>query len=382
MYIDAKKLHSYVILGLTTLGIFLPSSLDGQNTLGVFYVGTSSILATMILVSTFKRFDIIRSFLVIGIVTFLIVNTFFSEYHRYQPGTLLVIFPVLLYMSMDLKGPNIKPLITFLNFISISLFVFAMGVVFDISPIQNFLSRYYVTTFTELYKYMLAAHRPVGPFGSHSIAAFMYYLFFVMYYVLWLRLRKVVYLLFSVMYIVLILNLHSNSALFFTMFAVLTAINTPFLLKKIGFTFFFLNILILTMTFTLANGFVDVFSLISGTDTNGLLSRYGPNGVLQDNIRYLKENFFLGDGIAYTEKLRYTDSGYIRNVLTYGVIGTTMFYIAFLLSLFKDNRAYVFIIFVAFMFFEIGYDMFFYPRTVFILLLLSFFISNFAFYKE
>ncbi len=270
-------------------------------------------------------------------------------------------------------------LMTFLNCLSIALFLLGAGVILSIPAVDSFLGQYYVGSFADLYNYMLGANSPVGPFGSHSIAAFIYFLFFIIYYISWLHFRKVQYLIFSILFLVLIFALKSFSALFFIIFAFLTILNTKFLLHKIDISFIFFNIVITVTLYTLLSGFIDIPALLAGNESNGFLARYGKNGVLTYDIHYLKDNLFMGDGIGYNDNLHYTDSGYIRALLTYGITGAIIFYIVFARVILKKNYTYLFIIFFACLFFEIGYDIFFYNRYIFILILISLFIENINF---
>lgn len=374
MLIEIKKLKSHIILGLIIIGIFLPSSMNG-DTFRMLYPVFNTILAISILILSIRQFNFYRSLLVLFIILFLIVNTILTNFTQYQFGTLLIIIPLLFYFSIDLKEIDTKIYIKYLNLVSIILFILGFGVIFNIEMINNFLSASYVTSFTDLYKYMLSDNRPVGPFGSHSIAAFMYFTFFIIYYVLWLKSKYLLYLIISIIYVLFILELKSFSALFFIIFSIVTIINSKFLLKKINIQFFIINISILVIIFLLLNSFIDVTSILSGSDTNGLLSRYGPNGVLNNSIDYLEGNLFMGDGIGYVKELVYTDSGYIHNLLIYGISGTIIFYITFYMCFLEKKFTYIFIMLIAFLFFEIGYDIFFYTRTIYVLLLITYFIQ-------
>jgi len=375
MIIKIEKIKSHIILGLITIGIFLPSSING-HTLSTLYPVLNAMIAITVLSLSTKHFNLIRALLVLFIVVLLIINTTFTHASQYQPGTLLVIIPLMFYLSIDTKQIDINLFEKYLNLTSLILLILGLGVIFNISILKEFLSNTYVTSFTDLYKYMMSDNRPVGPFGSHSIAAFIYFLFFTLYYVMWLRYKSFLYLAMAMSFTLLILALKSFSALFFIIFVIATIMNSKYLLKKINIQFFMVNLFIITITFLLLNSFIDVISLLSGTDTNGLLSRYGINGVLSNNIIYIEDNFLMGDGIGYLKDLVYTDSGYLHNILLYGISGTIVFYIVFYLTIMQKSLIYIFIIFISFLFFEIGYDVFFYTRTIYILLLITYFTKQ------
>ena len=372
MLIEIEKLKLHIILGLIVIGIFLPSSLNG-NTFNTLYPIFNTIVTISILILTIQQFNFHRSLLVLFMILFLIVNTILTNFTQYQFGTLLIIIPLLFYFSIDLKEIDTKIYIKYLNLVSILLFILGFGVIFNIEMINNFLSASYTTSFTDLYYYMISANRPVGPFGSHSIAAFIYFIFFTLYYVLWLKSKYLLYLIISIIYVLFIFSLKSFSALFFIVFAIATIINSTFLLKKINILFFMINISATIIIFLLLNSFIDITSILMGTETNGLLSRYGLNGILNNNIDFLESNLFMGDGIGYTKELIYTDSGYIHNLLIYGISGTITFYIIFYIHFLQKKFIYIFIMLIAFLFFEIGYDIFFYTRTIYILLLINYF---------
>jgi hypothetical protein len=376
MKIHINRITYHAIFAFIVLGIFLPSSIGGVAFgKGIYYI-LNAIISLLLVSLSFKRLNATRSILTFFLLLFLAINTFFTSMQHYQPGILLIIMPLLFYFSIDTKNINVHYTVKYLNIISIILFILAIGVVFDIDSIEHFLSSLYVTKFTDLYKYMMAAHRPVGPFGSHSIAAFVYFVFFTLYYILWLQYKRILYLIFAFTYIAMIFALHSFSALFFIIFAIMVLLNSNLLLKKINIKFFIFNLGITVFAFLVLNSFVDVIGLLSGTDTNGLISRYGSNGILVNNIHHLKEYLLMGDGLGYDPSLTYTDSGYMHNLLLYGLSGTVIFYILFTINLFKKNLTYIFFIYISFLFFEIGYDIFFYARTLYILLIIDFFIKE------
>jgi hypothetical protein len=361
---------------LIVLGLFLPSSINGVE-LGVAYYFLNATIFSLILLLAMKKVNYIRLFFVMIILVLMGVNTYASYFSDYQVGVILIIIPVLFLFSIDLKKQKLETYMKTLNIISIILFILGVGIIFEIKAIQNFLESYYVTSFTDLYMYMIAANRPVGPFGTHSIAAFMYFILFFIYYVSWLKYHKTIYLIFSILFIVLMAMLVSFTALAFSIFIVFTFLNYRFLLKKVNFQFLILNISIVVIAFFAINSVVDVIGLLAGTSDNGLTSRYGPHGVLGSTIEYLRQTSFLGDGIGYSDKLKYTDSGYVHSLLIYGILGTILFYMIFYMTLNKNKSVAKFIILGAILFFEIGYDLFFYTKTVFVLIMIYFFLLSF-----
>ena len=137
-----------------------------------------------------------------------------------------------------------------------------------------------------------------------------------------------------------------------------------------------INTSIVLISLIILANIVDIFTMLAGTESNGLLSRYGTYGILKNTISHIIDNIFMGDGIGYTTELIYTDSGYTHGILIYGLVGSIIFYIMLYIRLMQKNLVLTFLIFVSILFFEIGYDMFFYTRTLFLFLILLFYIDT------
>lgn len=361
---------------LIIFGFLLPSSIDAVLLPYALYPILNFILFIVLLIFSFKSINLTSTILSFVIITLFMINTFFSYLQEYQIGTLLTILPILLLLSVNIKIIDTQDIIKTLNILTFILFIFGIGMLFDIHLIQMLLKNSYTGTYADLYLYRIIDKSPVGPFGTHSIAAFIYFIFALIYYVYGLILKKYAYIFISFIYFMLIILLHSNSSLVFAVFYIFLVINTPFLLYKMSFQFLLYNLLIIIIGFFIINNSIDIISLLAGTNTNGLIARYGANGVLNNTILYLYDTNFLGDGLGYTQDLYYTDSGYIHSLLLYGVTGTVLFYIIFIKFIMKNFTVIEFFILSSFLFFEIGYDMLFYNRTVYLLILIAYFLNS------
>ena len=122
MLIEIEKIKSHIILGLITIGIFLPSSING-HTLSTGYPLLNAVITIIVLSLLIKKFNFTRSLLGLFIVSLLVINTLFTNFIHYQFGTLLVIVPLIFYFSIDTKQINAHLFQKYLNLISVILLI-------------------------------------------------------------------------------------------------------------------------------------------------------------------------------------------------------------------------------------------------------------------
>ena len=104
---------------------------------------------------------------------------------------------------------------------------------------------------------------------------------------------------------------------------------------------------------------IDNFNLfdIYGSEGNGLTGRYSENSVLQPTIDYIIENPFSPIGLSYSDKLYYTDSGFILYTLRGSFLMPIVIYIGTFFFFLRNiaNRKTAYFLFFSILIFEIGY---------------------------
>ncbi|HTD39745.1 MAG TPA: hypothetical protein VK671_03925 [Mucilaginibacter sp.] len=246
-----------------------------------------------------------------------------------------------------------------------------MGIIIGNPSISHFLTNYYSAGYEELLPYMLEARKPVATFGTHSVASFiLFFLFFLNIQTYKVR-GKMVYLITSIIVLLLLIFVRSNTSLAYSGVAFIILFST--FIKKKSSLFMVSGIVIAIFLYvsvidpTILDVFYeyDVLSILTSKD-NGLAGRYSGTSVLAPTIDYIKHNPLVPLGLAYSNKLYYTDSGIILYILRGSIILASAIYFGFY-SFLKDNllnKKNTMYVFFFFMIFEIGYPILIDPRVL------------------
>ncbi len=195
------------------------------------------------------------------------------------------------------------------------------AIVAGIKPINDFIVAYYSTAYEELLPNMLALHKPVLTFGSHSIAAFFLYLFF------WINLQayklkgRKLFIVFSVCYLFLTSCLLSTSALVFTTVGLfqLAALVWSSVRHKAVWATAALIVMLSTAAFWVPainwGASVEVVKEIIQNPDNGLSGRLLPGGTMHYDLQYLQQHPFSPVGTSFREGLMFGDNGPVEYML-------------------------------------------------------------------
>lgn len=251
------------------------------------------------------------------------------------------------------------------------IIILGVGIIIGNPLVSNFLTNYYSSGYEDLLPMMLEARKPVATFGTHSIASFfLFFLFFLNIQTYKLR-GKMAYLITSIVILFLLVFVRSNTSLAYSGVAFIILFST--FIKKKSSLFVVSGIVIAIFLYvsvidpTILDVFYeyDVLSILTSRD-NGLAGRYSGTSVLAPTIDYIKHNPLVPLGLAYSDKLYYTDSGIILYVLRGSVILAGGIYLGFY-SFLKDNllnKKNMMYVFFFFMIFEIGYPILIDPRVL------------------
>lgn len=360
----SKRLNTYIFSLLLFVGICFPTSTNGIMSVKFSFIAFAILFVICV-------FFIKKRITKTTIILFLLVNG--SLFFFTIPASFLIknysfgIYPNFFFLSflffLDLKEIQITKRINFF-FLLCSYLIIALGVgvIFRILPIVNFILNYYIAGYDNLLPNMIAGLKPVGTFATHSVAALFLFIFFYLNIKAYKKLNKTIYLFTAILFLLLLVFIRSNSALVFISFSLFILVKL-FKSNKSSLVYFSILLLVLIVYF----GFIDdsllVFlnnfdiSLILSSDKNGLQGRYSSASPLQPTIDYIVNHLYLPLGLTYSDKLYYSDSGFILYFLRGSVFLLFGIYFGFI-TLIKNNllnkkEAYFFI-FIIFLF-EIGY---------------------------
>jgi len=182
-----KVTHLSIVIGLLLVfGLYFPTT--ASQHLSIFSV--SGYLICFVLLATLalrKRGH--SSFpvciVLLSITPLLLVFTFTSQLSTLRLGALLgygVLSLLLISNLRDIGLPQwFEHMWVAVNIVNIFA---GFAIVVGIQPINDFIIARYSVAYDELLPNMLALHKPVLTFGSHSTAAFFLYLFF------WINLQR------------------------------------------------------------------------------------------------------------------------------------------------------------------------------------------------
>src|SRR6266481_8563174 len=301
--------------------------------------------------------------LLLSITPLLLIFTFTSGLSTFRPGALLAygVLSVLFITNLrDVGLPHwFGRLWVAVNIINI---LAGFAIVAGAQTVNDFIVAHYSTATDELLPNMLALHKPVLTFGSHSTAAFFLYLFF------WVNLqsykvkRKKWLLAFSVSYLFLMLFLLSVSALAFAAVGSfqLAAYFWSAIRHKLAWATVALCAVLVTAVFWSPainwGASLDVVKRILQDPGNGLSGRLLPGGTMYYDLKYLRDNPFSPVGASYREGFMFGDNGPVEYMLR-GSLPLLLLNYGGLFYFLRRNvilRSYAYILFAVIVLFELG----------------------------
>ncbi len=377
-YLSAPQ--AYLLVGSAVFALYFPTSIDGHISeglasfavLSVFACLTVAVLKPIILWQE-THFNTLMGLNSAMIILILFIATANSPFKTISWGAFPVYFSIALIYLINLKMVSSKPFLplflVFINFINLA---WAIGLIFQLDSFIHLTTQYYTCWYDELLEYMLVLHKPILVYGSHSVAAFFFYIFFLLNIETYTYKHNRLYLVFSILYILLQPLLLSSSAyvffviaiLHFTYKSVFRRFDIPsfamLVLLAISLIVFLMQLVGGDLTSQVAKLSIDV---LLGNDENGFLSRYATGGALAPEIRYILANPLFPVGLTYSEGFLFGDSGAVVYVLRGGVLLLLAIYggLLFFLKTNLESTAMAYWLFFIIAFFEIGFT----PLTYF-----------------
>lgn len=352
----------YIVYALLFVGLFFPISQQG-----ILLASRYFMMAFLLMVSYvfFIRltWQNLLFFLIINVslIFFTIAaSLWFKEYSFgiYPNFFLLSILLMLTYKDLGhLKYIlNVQLIATWL------IIILGIGIIIGNATITQFLTNYYSAGYEDLLPNMLDARKPVATFGTHSVASFFLFFLFFLNIKTYQANGRLVYLFTSIVTLLLLVFIRSNTALAYSVIAFIYMFAT--FRKRKASLFIFGGIIILLVLYvgvfdrTILDVFFeyDVLKILTSND-NGLAGRYSGSSVLAPTIDYMVHNPFVPLGLAFSDKLYYTDSGIILYTLRGSIILAAAIYVGFYCFLKNNllNKKQLKFVFLFFVIFEIGY---------------------------
>jgi len=319
-----------IICFIALAGVFAPTSVNGQVSLFLSVGSTLLCLFLVFVILINAGLPIRRGLLSLIILMFMFVFTFASPFSSVSWGGfipyffILAIFLTSFKIEADKYGQSFDLLlIGILISINIFIFLIGFGTVLNVQLVIDLQSEFYQSIGDELFEHMVIWYsKPVTVFGSHSTAAFMYLVLFVvnlkLIEVIGVNTRLKILIAFCcVQYFVLNLFLISNSSnvvAILMIFAVIFSAGSSLRIALSVFT------LILAFIFGV-NEVVQIDFEISRSPDNGLLARYSEGGRLQGTYNYLIENYFRPIGFTYDSSINLGDNFIAEYIVKISIAG-------------------------------------------------------------
>jgi hypothetical protein len=313
-----------VIIGLLlVVGLYFPTTASAHLT--VFSVSAYLICLALLSVLIFRRHGRPSARVCIALLSItplLLVFTFTSGLSTFRLGALFVYGVLSVLFITNLRDVGL-PRWFGLLWVTVNIINIAAGfaIVAGVQPVNDFIVAHYSTAYDELLPTMLALHKPVLTFGSHSTAAFFLYLFF------WINLQAYKLkgqkwsMVFSVCYLFLTLCLLSVSALVFSaagLFQLAAHVWSSMHHKLLWATAVLCAILGTAAFWNPAidwGASVGVVKSIVQDPGNGLAGRLLPGGTMYYDLEYLRGHLFSPVGASFREGLMFGDNGPVEYML-------------------------------------------------------------------
>lgn len=366
---------------LLIVGLYSPTSVAEQFSPLLYALDYLACLALLLLLGlgVRRRPGVAACMIALSIVPLLLFFTSISGLATYTYGALPGYAVLSLLFLLDLRETELPPwlfsLYAALNALNL---VACAAIVAGNQWLSTVLITHYSVFYPDLVANMLLMRMPVLTFGTHSLAAFFFYLFFYASFQTYRLRRKRLFLVFAVGYVLLNLALLSVTGL------VLACLATVQMAHHFWSSFrhrwlWAAGALALACLVAI---FVPVEPLfLSGRDLvlsardivadpgAGFLGRLMPGGTLHYDLQYLQEHPLRPVGVSYREGLMLGDSGMIEYLLRGSLVLVFLVYGGFFLFLRRSlvAKADLYLLFLVTLAFETGFTVLTYPRALCVL---------------
>ena len=278
------------------------------------------------------------------------------------------------------KISDVKFLIRLFDFIIVTLFFVNILIFVHNAWIIKWISNNYTQYFPNITEYHLSIMKPLGLFGVHNQAAFIYCGLYIISNILYQYTRAIRYPIYMIVLLLLNILLRSTTSLGFA--AVMLGIFVYTNRKSKPLMFLSVCIVsVVVLLFLQSKIFGDYLETLSN-GVNGFFPRYveGLNGLYKNNIEIVKQ-FLLGIGftIPQNNTIYFADSGYLIFYTMGNIVFAITFYILFLKSLCYEIKSKEYRLFFALyvLLMELGFVSFLALKTICFYWLMYIYIKSF-----
>jgi hypothetical protein len=322
----ASNLSGWLIVLCFFMGAYMPSSFGGVFS-EKLWLAQFALLAVLFMILLFRKNGaagqgrLVNS---IGLMAVILAATIVSPFPDYRWGGLLGYLLLALLFALNLRDVSAQPYLRAV-FLAVNAVNLALGftIMLGVEPVREFFVNNYSAFYPELVEFMTSLGKPVLSFGTHSLAAFFFYLF------LWLSFESFKArstrsdFVFAIGYIVLGFSLLSLSGMVLMSWATFQVLRHT-AQKKPKPVFAVLILLCVCSPFIYSRfaaqmqDVEDIATLASdsiASPTNGFLGRFSQLGTLYSTVNYIGEHPFRPVGVGYRSDLFFGDSGLVEYYL-------------------------------------------------------------------
>ncbi|HZR67190.1 MAG TPA: hypothetical protein VFA85_18770 [Terriglobales bacterium] len=368
-----------VLLGFLLLfGLYVPTSFSGTYSIPL-WLGALGFIGLVALAASFRPNGIGSPFSVINslvLVAAIIASSLVSPFPEYRWGGLLPFTVLALIYTLNMKdltaGPYLRIAFIFTNILNL---IAGAAVISHSSWIDNFLVTHYTSFYPELVSSMTDLGKPVLTFGSHSAAAFFFYLLFLLDLESFAVFKRKLYLGFALGYIALGFALFSVTGV--VLMTVATAQLVWLLARRnwrqlvLGASLAAACVTIVVEHYSLdiraaSDAVVLAEQAAATSDVNGFSGRFSELGTLYTTVKYIKDRPFSPVGIGYRSDLFFGDSGPVEYFLRGSVVLVVCMYggLFFFLKRNLISKRHLLALFSAIFAFELGFSSLTYLRLI------------------
>jgi hypothetical protein len=387
-----SKASALFIAALFLFGLYVPSSIAGDYSiplwLGVLgFLGLTAAIVSLRPNGIGGQYCVINSLLLVAAI---IAGSILSPFPDYRWGGLLPYLVVALVYTLRISdlsgGRTLRVALTVANIVNL---VAGAAVVFHNAFIDNFLVTHYTTFYPELVSAMTERGKPVLTFGSHSTAAFFFYLLFLLNLETFAVLKGRSYFCFALCYLVL------GFALFSVTGVVLMSVGAIQLVIFVALRNWrrfavVATIAVAAIVFLVkhyATYLQDTSEAIflaeqaaTTSDINGFSGRFSELGTMYTTVRYIKDRPFSPVGVGYRGDLFFGDCGPVEYYLRGSLVLVCCMYGGLFLFLKRNlvSKKHLFAVFAVILAFEVGFSSLTYVRLLCLMPVLVIYLNDLA----
>ena len=339
----AVRTRLALVVGAALAAVVWPTSIDGSvsrilNVVAILGTAAAIGAAAVLPGGRGSRVAVVNAAIIMGLLG---VATMFTPLTVTSPGVAIIYLGLALLLVLDLRDlrPGRAAVAAFAA-IQVVIVVFGLGTLLGVDPINRMLVACYSYYRPETVHEMIADHKPVAMFVTHSLAGFIIYLLGVAALVGarrgagWWALAGV--------YLLLLAGLRSTTGnILFGLAAAQAAWlgcrQFPALRKPVMVAAALgVSALFVWLILSWPAGADRVRALFMGDRIHGFLVRFGPDGLMQENIEYLRLHPLMPIGFGFSDQLYLGDCGILVTLLRGGLPAVLCVY-GGLFAFFKRN---------------------------------------------